>query len=128
MVFAAEFTCEAVSRVTARGGFVFAGGMGTTWVTGERVELQPFCGPADLIDTLAARTEKAHAVLGQAEVRQVFRISKIGTVAGSMVTAGVVRRGARFRLLRENVVVYTGEVESVRRLKDDVREVATGFD
>ena len=54
--------------------------------------------------------------------------TKIGTVAGSMVTAGVVRRGARFRLLRENVVVYTGEIESVRRLKDDVREVAAGFE
>jgi len=49
-------------------------------------------------------------------------------VAGSMVTAGVVRRGARLRLLRENVVVHTGEVESVRRLKDDVREVAAGFE
>ena len=45
-----------------------------------------------------------------------------------MVTACVVRRGARFRLLRDNVVVYTGEVESVRRMKDDVREVAAGFE
>jgi translation initiation factor IF-2 len=72
--------------------------------------------------------EQKEEVIGTAEVRQVFVASKIGTVAGSMVTAGVVRRGARFRLLRENVVVYTGEVESVRRLKDDVREVATGFE
>jgi translation initiation factor IF-2 len=67
-------------------------------------------------------------VIGTAEIRQVFVASKIGTVAGSMVTAGVVRRGARFRLIRENVVVFTGEVESVRRLKDDVREVASGFE
>jgi translation initiation factor IF-2 len=72
--------------------------------------------------------EQKEEVIGTAEVRQVFVASKIGTVAGSMVTAGLVRRGARFRLLRENVVVYTGEIESVRRLKDDVREVAAGFE
>ena len=72
--------------------------------------------------------EQREEVIGTAEIRTVFVASKIGTVAGSMVTAGLVRRGARFRLLRENVVVYSGEIESVRRLKDDVREVATGFE
>lgn len=72
--------------------------------------------------------EQREEFLGTAEIRTVFVASKIGTVAGSMVTSGVVRRNARFRLLRENVVVYSGEVESVRRLKDDVREVATGFE
>ena len=72
--------------------------------------------------------EQREEVIGTAEIRTVFVASKIGTVAGSMVTAGLVRRGARFRLLRENIVVYTGEVESVRRLKDDVREVASGFE
>ena len=72
--------------------------------------------------------EQREEVIGTAEIRTVFVASKIGTVAGSMVTAGLVRRGARFRLLRENVVIYTGEIESVRRLKDDVREVAAGFE
>ncbi len=72
--------------------------------------------------------EQREETIGTAEIRTVFVASKIGTVAGSMVTAGLVRRGARFRLLRENVVVYTGEVESVRRIKDDVREVAAGFE
>lgn len=72
--------------------------------------------------------EQKEEVIGTAEIRTVFVASKIGTVAGSMVTAGVVRRGARFRLLRDNVVVYTGEIESVRRLKDDVREVKEGFE
>jgi len=72
--------------------------------------------------------EQREEVIGTAEIRTVFVASKIGTVAGSMITAGLVRRGARFRLLRENVVVYTGEIESVRRLKDDVREVAAGFE
>ncbi len=72
--------------------------------------------------------EQREEAIGTAEIRQVFVASKIGTVAGSMVTSGLVRRGARFRLLRDNVVVYTGEVESVRRLKDDVREVKEGFE
>jgi translation initiation factor IF-2 len=72
--------------------------------------------------------EQREEVIGTAEIRTVFVASKIGTVAGSMVTSGLVRRGARFRLLRDNVVVYTGEIESVRRLKDDVREVKEGFE
>lgn len=72
--------------------------------------------------------EQKEELIGTAEIRTVFVASKIGTVAGSMVTSGLVRRGARFRLLRENVVVYTGEIESVRRLKDDVREVKEGFE
>jgi translation initiation factor IF-2 len=72
--------------------------------------------------------EQKEELIGTAEIRTVFVASKIGTVAGSMVTSGLVRRGARFRLLRDNVVVYTGEIESVRRLKDDVREVKEGFE
>ncbi len=72
--------------------------------------------------------EQREELLGTAEIRTVFVASKIGTVAGCMVTAGQVTRNARFRLLRENVVVYTGEVESVKRLKDDVREVKEGFE
>ena len=72
--------------------------------------------------------EQREEVIGTAEIRTVFVASKIGTVAGSMVTAGIVRRNARFRLLRENVVIYTGEVESVKRMKEDVREVKEGFE
>ena len=72
--------------------------------------------------------EQREETIGTAEIRTVFVASKIGTVAGCMVTAGLVRRNARFRLLRDNVVVYTGEIESVKRMKDDVREVAEGFE
>jgi translation initiation factor IF-2 len=72
--------------------------------------------------------EQKEEIIGAAEIRTVFVASKIGTVAGCMVTGGVVRRNARFRLLRENVVVYTGEIESVKRMKDDVREVNEGFE
>jgi len=72
--------------------------------------------------------EQREEVIGTAEIRTVFVASKIGTVAGCMITAGQVIRNARFRLLRENMVIYTGEIESVKRLKDDVRDVKEGFE
>jgi translation initiation factor IF-2 len=72
--------------------------------------------------------EKKENVLGLVEVRQVFRISKVGTVAGCYVTEGLIRRNARVRVLRDNVVVHDGELESLKRFKDDVREVKAGFE
>jgi len=72
--------------------------------------------------------EKKEEVIGGAEIRTVFVASKIGTVAGCYVTSGMVTRSAHFRLLRNNVVIYTGELESLKRLKDDVREVKEGFE
>jgi translation initiation factor IF-2 len=72
--------------------------------------------------------EKREEVIGTAEIRTVFVASKIGTVAGCMVTSGQVTRNAHFRLLRDNVVIYTGELESLKRVKDDVREVKEGFE
>jgi translation initiation factor IF-2 len=72
--------------------------------------------------------EQREEVIGMAEIRTVFVASKIGTIAGCMVTAGQVTRHARFRLLRDNVVVYTGEIDSLKRMKDDVREVKEGFE
>ncbi|MCX8018296.1 MAG: translation initiation factor IF-2, partial [Rhodocyclaceae bacterium] len=72
--------------------------------------------------------EKRENVIGLVEIRQVFRISKVGTVAGCMVLSGVVRRGAHVRLLRDNVVIHTGELDSLKRFKDDVREVKEGFE
>jgi len=72
--------------------------------------------------------EQKEEVIGSAEIRTVFVASKIGTVAGCMVTSGQVNRSARFRLLRDNVVIYTGEIESLKRMKDDVREVKEGFE
>jgi translation initiation factor IF-2 len=72
--------------------------------------------------------EQKEEVIGTAEIRTVFIASKIGTVAGCMITSGVVTRSARFRLLRDNIVVYTGDIESLKRMKDDVREVKEGFE
>lgn len=72
--------------------------------------------------------EQREEIIGTAEIRTVFVATKIGTIAGSMITSGHVTRNARFRLLRDNVVVYTGEIESLKRLKDDVKEVREGFE
>jgi translation initiation factor IF-2 len=72
--------------------------------------------------------EKKENVLGLVEIRQVFRISKVGTVAGCYVLEGLVRRNARVRLLRDNVVIHDGELDSLKRFKDDVREVKSGFE
>ncbi|OGA84585.1 MAG: translation initiation factor IF-2 [Burkholderiales bacterium RIFCSPHIGHO2_01_FULL_63_240] len=72
--------------------------------------------------------EQREEVIGTAEIRQVFVASKIGTIGGSMVTSGVVRRSAKLRLLRENVVIYTGELDGLKRFKDDVKEVREGFE
>jgi translation initiation factor IF-2 len=72
--------------------------------------------------------ERKESVIGLVEIRQVFKISKVGAVAGCYVLDGVVRRGAQVRLLRDNVVVWTGELDSLKRFKDDVREVKAGFE
>jgi translation initiation factor IF-2 len=72
--------------------------------------------------------EKKEAVVGNVEVRNVFKISKVGTVAGCMVTDGIVRRGSSIRLIRAGVVVHTGELDSLKRFKEDVREVKAGFE
>jgi len=72
--------------------------------------------------------ERKESILGTVEVRNVFKISKVGTVAGCMVTDGVVRRGASVRLVRGGVVIHTGELDSLKRFKEDVREVKSGFE
>ncbi|HTN49265.1 MAG TPA: translation initiation factor IF-2 [Burkholderiaceae bacterium] len=72
--------------------------------------------------------EQREQVLGLVEIRQIFRVPKVGAVAGCMVLDGVVKRTASARLLRDNVVVWTGELDSLKRFKDDVKEVKAGFE
>ena len=72
--------------------------------------------------------ERKENQLGLVEVREVYRISKVGTVAGCYVLEGTVRRGAKIRVLRDNVVIHDGELDSLKRFKDDVREVKAGFE
>ena len=66
--------------------------------------------------------------LGVAEIREIFKSSKFGTIAGCMVLEGVVKRGALIRLLRDNIVIYQGEMESLRRFKEDVSEARQGME
>jgi translation initiation factor IF-2 len=72
--------------------------------------------------------EEIEETTGVAEVRQLFRASRVGTIAGSHVTEGTITRGSKVRLVRDGTVVYDGEIASLRRFNDDVREVATGYD
>jgi translation initiation factor IF-2 len=72
--------------------------------------------------------EQRERILGTAEVREVFRISKVGAIAGSYVTSGIMDRKAKARLIRDGIVVYTGDFASLKRFKDDVREVRDGFE
>ncbi len=67
-------------------------------------------------------------ILGQAEVRQTFKVSKIGTIAGCMVTDGKITRDAKVRILRDGTVIYTSEISSLKRFKNDAKEVAAGYD
>jgi translation initiation factor IF-2 len=101
---------------------------------GNAVDLRYYNIIYDAVDEVKAAMggmlapEQREEIIGMAEIRSVFVATKIGTVAGCMVTSGVVRRDARFRLLRDNVVIYTGELDSLKRFKDDVKEVKEGFE
>ena len=101
---------------------------------GNGVDLRYYNIIYDAVDDLKAAMsgmltpDKKEEILGTAEIREVFKVSKIGSIAGCMVTAGLVRRSARLRLLRDNVVIFTGELESLKRFKDDAREVKEGFE
>jgi translation initiation factor IF-2 len=79
-----------------------------------------------LVGLLAA--VKTEETIGEAEVRNTFRASKTGTIAGCMVTNGVIRRGAQVRVIRDGTVIYTTTVDSLKRFQDDAREVAEGFE
>jgi translation initiation factor IF-2 len=67
-------------------------------------------------------------ITGTAEIRETYKISKIGTIAGCMVTSGKIYRNSGIRIIREGIVVYTGQLASLKRFKDDVKEVAKGYD
>ena len=72
--------------------------------------------------------EQVEEILGEAEVRQIFKVSRLGTIAGCMVTQGVIQRGAQVRIVRDGTIVYDGRIDSLKRFQDDVREVAQGFE
>lgn len=67
-------------------------------------------------------------ITGQAEVRQIYKVSKVGTIAGCYVTDGMIKRDSGVRLIRDGIVVYTGKLGSLRRFENDVKEVNQGFE
>ena len=72
--------------------------------------------------------EMKEEVTGTVEIRELFKIHKVGTIAGCMVTDGKIFRNSKIRLIREGVVIFTGELTSLKRFKDDVKEVSKGYD
>jgi translation initiation factor IF-2 len=72
--------------------------------------------------------ELKEEVTGTAEIREIFKVSKIGSIAGCMVMNGKIFRNSQIRIIRDGVVVYTGELESLKRFKDDAKEVSKGYD
>ena len=72
--------------------------------------------------------EVKEEVTGTAEIREIFKVSKIGNIAGCMVMNGKIFRSSGIRIIRDGVVIHTGELEALRRFKDDVKEVAKGYD
>ncbi len=100
----------------------------------DNVEIRYYSIIYDVIDDMKAALSGLLApslrerFLGNAAIREVFTISKVGKVAGCMVTEGIVKRGARVRLLRDNVVIHEGSLKTLKRFKDEVREVREGFE
>ena len=72
--------------------------------------------------------EKKESAIGLVEVREVYRISKVGAVAGCYVQDGVIKRNSKIRILRDDVIIFTGELDSLKRFKDDVKEVKSNFE
>ncbi|HUK19959.1 MAG TPA: translation initiation factor IF-2 [Gemmatimonadales bacterium] len=100
----------------------------------ERVEIRTYRIIYEAVEEVRAAMEgllapeKREVVLGEAEARQIFKIAKVGTIAGSFVRSGVIQRTARVRVIRDGVEIYDGTLSSLRRFKDDVREVREGFE
>lgn len=100
----------------------------------EGVEIRYYSIIYDALDDVKAAMsgmlspEKKEQVIGTVEIRQVITVSKVGNIAGCMVTDGIVKRSASVRVIRDNVVMHTGEIDSLKRFKDDVKEVKQGYE
>ncbi|MCW5604851.1 MAG: translation initiation factor IF-2, partial [Burkholderiales bacterium] len=111
-----------------------ADGMARKLAEGNGVDIRYYNVIYDAVDEIKAALtgmlapERKENAVGLVEIRQVFRISKVGAVAGCYVLEGLVRRGSKVRVLRDNVVIHEGELDSLKRFKDDVREVKSGFE
>ena len=122
------------SKAVVIGFNVRADAMARKLAEGEGVDIRYYNIIYDAVDEVKAALsgmlapEKKEQVIGMVEIRQVFVISKVGSIAGCFVHDGVVKRGAGVRLLRNNVVIHQGELETLKRFKDDVKEVKSGYE
>ncbi|MFS1421780.1 translation initiation factor IF-2 [Shewanella sp. 10N.286.48.B5] len=129
-----DATLAAASNAIMVGFNVRADAQARKTIDSESVDLRYYSVIYDLIDEVkAAMTgmlapEFKQQIIGLAEVRDVFKSPKIGAIAGCMVTEGTIKRSAPIRVLRDNVVIYEGELESLRRFKDDVADVRNGME
>ena len=100
----------------------------------EEIDIRLYSIIYDAIEELKAAMEGLlspeikEEITATIEIRETFKISKVGTIAGCMVKEGKVKRGNKVRLIRDGIVIYTGELASLKRMKDDVKEVASGFE
>ena len=129
-----DVTLAAASSAIIIGFNVRADGSARKMVEDEGLDLRYYSIIYELLDevkqamTGMLAPEFKQQIIGLAQVRDVFRSPKFGAIAGCMVTEGIIKRNAPIRVLRDNVVIYEGELESLRRFKDDVREVSSGFE
>ncbi|MEG0008536.1 translation initiation factor IF-2 [Aeromonas lusitana] len=129
-----DATLAAASSAILVGFNVRADASARKVIDAESLDLRYYSVIYDLIDEVKQAMsgklapEYRQEIIGLAEVRSVFKSPKFGAVAGCMVTEGVVKRSNRIRVLRENVVIFEGELESLRRFKDDVNEVRNGYE
>ncbi|MGI2258060.1 translation initiation factor IF-2 [Shewanella sp. GXUN23E] len=129
-----DATLAAASNAIMLGFNVRADAQARKTIEAEAVDLRYYSVIYDLIDEVRAAMsgmlspEVKQQIIGLAEVRDVFKSPKLGAIAGCMVIEGIVKRSAPIRVLRDNVVIYEGELESLRRFKDDVNEVRNGME
>ncbi|MFI3246252.1 MAG: translation initiation factor IF-2 [Ferrimonas sp.] len=129
-----DASLAAASNAILVGFNVRADAVARRMVDNENLDLRYYSVIYDLIDEVKAAMsgmlapEFKQQIIGLAEVRDVFKSPKIGAIAGCMVTEGIVKRNAPIRVLRDNVVIYEGELESLRRFKDDANEVRNGME
>jgi translation initiation factor IF-2 len=129
-----DVTLAAASNAIVLGFNVRADATARRVVDSENIDLRYYSVIYDLIDevkqamTGMLKPEYKQEIIGLAEVRDVFKSPKLGAIAGCMVTEGTIKRSAPIRVLRDNVVIYEGELESLRRFKDDVNEVRNGVE
>ncbi|WP_137166726.1 translation initiation factor IF-2 [Salinimonas lutimaris] len=129
-----DATLAAASGAIVLGFNVRADASARRVLEAEEIDLRYYSVIYDLIDEVKAAMsgmlapEFKQEIIGLAEVRDVFKSPKLGAIAGCMVTEGIVKRSAPIRVLRDNVVIYEGELESLRRFKDDMQEVRNGME